>query len=261
MLKRVPFTLVELFICSQSYVRSYYWYTGVRSGITMSTATHSAGCLEEQLAMLIRKTDELTQQLASLKEDLCARVERAEEGQCQMAAALRGLPCLRNRRSCLRVFSGYSRWRRNSSRGLMCAKRHEYHVPQQCWRLFHLTWRFPGTPVRHSLRCLPIWMNENSQRRLSILPSVWEDLSRSKWSPAENGPPGSARCTCCNQSPVAVKYYTTMLTLKTQISKFDGTVTKLEKNLGLHDNSQAYLQLERNGNTLKPYNCLNLNTV
>ena len=33
-----------------------------------------------------------------------------------------------------------------------------------------------------------------------------------------------------------------------QISKFDGTVTELEKNLGLHDDIQAYLQLERDGN-------------
>ena len=39
-----------------------------------------------------------------------------------------------------------------------------------------------------------------------------------------------------------------MPTLKTQISKFDGTVTELEKNLGLHDGIQAYLQLERDGN-------------
>ena len=39
-----------------------------------------------------------------------------------------------------------------------------------------------------------------------------------------------------------------MLTLKTQISKFDGTVTELEKNLGLHDDIQEYLQLERDGN-------------
>ena len=39
-----------------------------------------------------------------------------------------------------------------------------------------------------------------------------------------------------------------MPTLKTQISKFDGTVTELEKNLGLHDDIQAYLQLERDGN-------------
>ena len=39
-----------------------------------------------------------------------------------------------------------------------------------------------------------------------------------------------------------------MLTLKTQISKFDGTVTELEKNLGLHDDIHAYLQLERDGN-------------
>ena len=29
-----------------------------------------------------------------------------------------------------------------------------------------------------------------------------------------------------------------------EISKFDGTVTELEKNLGLHDGIQAYLQLE-----------------
>ena len=39
-----------------------------------------------------------------------------------------------------------------------------------------------------------------------------------------------------------------MPTLKTKISKFDGTVTELETNLGLHDSIQAYLQLERDGN-------------
>ena len=39
-----------------------------------------------------------------------------------------------------------------------------------------------------------------------------------------------------------------MPTLKTQISKFDGTVTELETNLGLHDSIQAYLQLEWDGN-------------
>ena len=59
-------------------------------------------------------------------------------------------------------------------------------------------------------------------------------------------PPGlkTAIWTCCNRSPVAVKYLPKMPTLKTQISKFDGTVTELEKNLGLHDGIQAYLQLE-----------------
>ena len=30
--------------------------------------------------------------------------------------------------------------------------------------------------------------------------------------------------------------------------KFDGTVTEVETNLGLHDDIQAYLQLERDGN-------------
>ena len=36
--------------------------------------------------------------------------------------------------------------------------------------------------------------------------------------------------------------------LKTQIRKFDGTVNELEKYLGLHDDIQAYLQLERDDN-------------
>ena len=68
--------------------------------------------------------------------------------------------------------------------------------------------------------------------------------------PPRTDPPGwkTARWTCCNRSPVAVKYLPTMPTLKTQISKFDGTVTELENNLGLHDDIQAYLKLERNGN-------------
>ena len=39
-----------------------------------------------------------------------------------------------------------------------------------------------------------------------------------------------------------------MPTPKTQISKFDGTVTEQEKNLGLHNDIQACLQLEWEGN-------------
>ena len=55
----------------------------------MSTGTHSSVHLEEQMVMLIQRMNELTQQLKDLKEDLTVRVERAEEGQCQMVAALR----------------------------------------------------------------------------------------------------------------------------------------------------------------------------
>ena len=44
-----------------------------------------------------------------------------------------------------------------------------------------------------------------------------------------------------------------MPTLKTQISKVNGTVTELEMNLGLHDGIQAYLQLERYGNHWYPH--------
>ena len=75
-------------------------------------------------------------------------------------------------------------------------------------------------------------------------------LSWSKRSPAENGLPGSktARRTCCNRFPVTVTYPPMMPALKTEISNFDGTVTKLQRNLGLHDNIQAYLQLENDGN-------------
>ena len=54
--------------------------------------------------------------------------------------------------------------------------------------------------------------------------------------------------TCRNRSPVAVRYPCTISTLKTQINKLGGTLTVQEKNLGLHNDIQAYLQLERDDN-------------
>ena len=89
-------------------------------------------------------------------------------------------------------------------------------------------------------------------RRLCMSPQqgqLFKGLSRSKRSPAKNGPPGSktARRTCCNRT-VAVTYPPMMPALKTEISKFGGTVSVVQRMLGLHDNIQAYLQLERDGN-------------
>ena len=57
----------------------------------MATGTRSSVRLEEQIAMLIRRMDELTLQVKNIKEDLTARVVRTEEGQCQMGAALRDI--------------------------------------------------------------------------------------------------------------------------------------------------------------------------
>ena len=57
----------------------------------MATGTRSSVCLEEQIAMLIRRMDELTLQVKNMKYDLTAQVVRTEEGQCQMGAALRDI--------------------------------------------------------------------------------------------------------------------------------------------------------------------------
>ena len=72
----------------------------------MATGTRSSVRLEEQIAMLIRRMDELTLQVKNIKEDLTARVVRTEEGQCQMGAALRDREAslLKSTRSCRRVF-------------------------------------------------------------------------------------------------------------------------------------------------------------
>ena len=46
----------------------------------MSTGTQCSVHLEEQMAMLVQRMDELAQQLKILTEDLSARVERVEKG-------------------------------------------------------------------------------------------------------------------------------------------------------------------------------------